>query len=248
MSFKQAVSAGAIPEKLYGLATDVLARLRGNPRIALPHYYDSHVHKGLIRVIDWYFPAVRGERNPDGLAGEYLAVWDEIERGLPPCPQGFLHIDYHVENLMWLPDRDGLARCGVLDFQGAMRGPLPYDLANLLEDARQEIPGALRAAMIARYCEGMSAEEREAFESWYRVLGTQFHCRVAGQFIRLALKDGKERYLQYLPLVTAYLREGLEHPVLQPLQRWFAGQGVGFEAAPVIDAAALKLLVRDDAF
>lgn len=250
-SFKKALGSGGDREGLYALATDVLSFMReqiGPDDITLPRYYDSHVHKGLRRLVDWYIPAVRAERNPDGLAEEYLSVWGEIERALPPCPQGFLHIDYHFENLMWLPGEQGLKRCGILDYQGAMAGPLPYDLANLLEDARVDVGAALRRIMLDRYCTGMSTAEKEIFGAWYRVLATQFHCRVAGQFIRLAVRDGKDRYLAHLPRVAGYLNEGLRHPVLAPLQKWLAGQEIDFNSVPDIDQATIRPWIRDDAF
>ncbi len=246
-SFRKALCNQDNKTKLYELATDVLSHMRKSI-IDLPDYYDSTVHEGHRRVIDWYLPAVRGEQNTDGQVEEYLNIWAEIEQSLPPCPQGFLHIDYHVENLMWLPQNEGLAQCGILDFQGAMRGPVPYDLANLLEDARIDTDKELRRAMLDRFCVEMTPEDKEAFENWYRVLATQFHCRVAGQFIKLALKDNKERYLEYLPRVTNYLKEGLEHPVLQPLQKWFNEQGLNFNEAPIISAAKTNPLIRVDAF
>lgn len=251
LSFKAALGRGMDPALLYGLATDVLIRIRRADAasvLALPSYYDSHVHKGRRRIVDWYAPILLGRRNPDGMAEEYLAVWDMIERSLPSCPQGFLHIDYHVENLMWTGGK-GPACCGILDFQGAMIGPVPYDLANLLEDARTDVAPELRRAMLDLYCAGMGAAERELFENWYRVLATQFHCRLMGQFIRLALALGKPRYLAFLPRVADYLREGLADPVLAPLAGWFRANGIVFDpgSLPHVDADAAAF-IRDDAF
>lgn len=251
ISFKMALDKGVDRDELYALATDVLKFLRVNARIGdieLPEYYASHVHTGRRRLVDWFMPAQRGVLNPDGLVEEYLAVWDQIERSLPPVPQGFLHIDYHFENLMWMPEREDLARCGILDFQGAMTGPLPYDLANLLEDARVDVPQELRQAMLDRFCEGMAEAEEKTFRSWYRVLATQFHCRVLGQFIRLAVRDGKPRYLQHLPRVAGYIQEALKDPVLAPLQAWLQKHNVSFDRLPVIDAVKTKDVIRPDAF
>lgn len=251
VSFKAAMAQGIGRDDLYALATDVLAALRRTARagdIELPSYEPSHVHTGRRRVIDWYMPVVHGRRNDDGAATDYLAVWDGIEADLPPCPRGFLHIDYHFENLMWRADRDGLKRCGILDFQGAMTGPQPYDLANLLEDARVDVPSALRAAMLDRYCADMGRDENAAFRAWYRILATQFHCRVIGQFIRLAVRDGKDRYLVHIPRVAAYIRDGLTDPVLAPLRDWFAGQGVDFTLTAIPAPEVVRPLIRDDAF
>jgi aminoglycoside/choline kinase family phosphotransferase len=186
--------------------------------------------------------------NADGLAEEYLAVWDSIERGLPPAPTGFLHIDYHFENLMWLPEREGIQRGGVLDFQGAMVGPCAYDLANLLEDARVDVPQDLRAEMLNRFCAGMDREQRDTFLAWYRVLATQFHCRVMGQFFRIAVKDGKKRYLAFLPRVAKYIEAGLRDPLLAPLRAWFDRQGVDFTSYSEPDLKRAKELIRSDAF
>ncbi|PJB71966.1 MAG: phosphotransferase [Alphaproteobacteria bacterium CG_4_9_14_3_um_filter_47_13] len=248
VSFKKALENGQDAEALYRLATDVLLRLRDVSCDGLPDYYQSHVHKGRQRIVDWYFPVKRKIKNPEGLVNDYLAVWQQIEKSLPPCPQGFLHIDFHLENLMWMPDQNGLAQGGILDFQGAMNGPIPYDLANLLEDARHDIPLALRRSMIDRYCTDMGAAEKEIFENWYRVLATQFHCRIAGQFIRLAVRDRKDRYLNHLPRVLHYLQEGLTHPVLAPLQQWFATQNIDFKVPPVLNPDEIKKFIRDDAF
>lgn len=250
-SFKMALDAGVNREELYGLATDVLKFLRENAKaddIELPRYYDSHVHTGRRRLVDWFMPAQKGALNQDGVVEEYLGVWDSIEQSLPPVPQGFLHIDYHFENLMWMPERKGFERSGILDFQGAMTGPVPYDLANLLEDARVDVPKDLRDAMLDRFCAGMSAEEETNFRNWYRVLATQFHCRVLGQFIRLAVRDGKPRYMQYLPRVAGYIAEGLKDPVLAPLKSWFDTQRVTFENLPAYDPEKIKHFIRPDAF
>mgnify|MGYP001196619186 CR=1 FL=1 len=250
-SFKQALEQDLAREDAYALATDVLTHMRqavNAETLALPRYYDSHVHTALRRVIDWYLPAIRQQRNADGLAGEYLAVWQQIEDGLPPCPQGFLHIDFHFENLMWRPQRTGLAQCGVLDFQGAMIGPQPYDLANLLEDARVDVPLDIRMNMLARYTSGMDAAERDLFLRWYRILATQFHCRVIGQFIRLAVKDGKPRYLPMIPRLQNYIIEGLKDPILSPLREFFAAQSVSFTEAVDFEPSEIAAFIREDAF
>lgn len=252
LSFKLALEKGLAPgEDLYALATDVLSWLRQNAKvddIDLPEYYKSHVHTGRRRLVDWYIPAVRGQSNPDGLAEEYLAVWDQIEKSLPPVPTGFLHIDYHFENLMWIKDQSGLARCGVLDFQGAMAGPVPYDLANLLEDARVDVPADLRARMLDRYCQSMTPDERSVFQSWYRVLATQFHCRVMGQFIRLAVRDGKPRYMAMIPRVAGYMREGLKDPVLAPLAEWLKAQNIDLSKVDGFQPDVIRPHIRPDAF
>ncbi|NCC21409.1 MAG: phosphotransferase [Alphaproteobacteria bacterium] len=248
-SFKGALERGANASAVYSFATDILRHLGAQALdIDLPDYCESHVHKGRRRIVDWYMPLARGEKIPDGLVESYLAVWNAIESGLPPCPQSFCHGDFHVENLMWFPEGEGLGIAGVLDFQGAMKGPRPYDLANLLEDARMDPGPVVRWAMVERYCAGMSPPERELFKQWYRVLATQFHCRVIGQFVKLAMVHGKPRYLQHLPRLAGYMKESLQDPLLMPLRQWFESEGLDFERGPVLNDRLDPEIIRDDAF
>lgn len=221
-NFKKIMHGAEKSKAAYVLAARVLEHLSTQDcPLELPNYYDSHVHKRHRRVVDWYLPLVRDQKNKEGLIEEYRAVWEEIEQSLPAQRQGFLHIDFHAENLMWVPDETGLKRCGILDFQGAMIGPAPYDLANLLEDARNDVPENIRARILSRFDEELLA--------WYRILGTQFHCRVIGQFIKQAAIDENTSYLPHIGRLQNYLKVGLRSPVLAPLKTWFDEQGVNFE-------------------
>lgn len=237
ISFKEALQTEP-PEELYALAADVLEHLRAQEcDLVLPDYFKSHVHKGHRRVVDWYMPLAHRKQNGEGVAESYLAAWAEVEESLPAPDMGFLHIDFHVENLMWMPGRDGVKRCGILDFQGAMRGPAAYDLGNLLEDARADVPEFIRD-VILKSCD-------EDFRKWYRVLTTQFHCRLMGQFLKMAA-NGKPGYLKCLPRVAAHLQRALEDPLLKPVEDWFDAHDVTFAQVP--EVKDVEKYVRPDAF
>ena len=208
----------AMREKLYILATDILRELAiiGEPD-DLPLYKDSKIHENRRQIVDYYLPVLN--KNAD-LSG-YLNAWDEIEGGLPPCPQGFIHGDYHLENLMYIESNQGLKKCALIDYQDALYGALPYDLVNLLEDARIDVPDDLRKNMIDRYCADMSASDKQDFLKWYRVLGTQFHCRVLGLFIKLSAEQGRDDYLIHTQRLQSYINNALKDPLLLPLKLWF---------------------------
>lgn len=226
---------------LYPLAANVLDHIATqNCPLNLPSYHESSIHKGHRRIIDWYLPLARGAKNEDGMIEEYQSVWKSIEENLPPCPQAFVHVDYHAENLMWLPEEEGLKRCGILDFQSAMIGPAPYDLANLLEDARTDVPIDLQQQILARY--------DEAFRLHYRVLATQFHCRVIGQFIKMALLNDNTNYLQHIPRLEGYLRKALNEPVLAPLKAFFESLKLDFSKPYAFNGGRSKELISSTAF
>lgn len=241
LSLRAALARGRDADEIYALAASVLSHLRERecPQ-GLPDYYASNVHKGRRRIIDWFVPAVKKEKNPDGLAERYLEIWDEIERGLPPPLHGFVHVDYHMENLMLLDGREGVRRCGILDFQGAMHGPVLYDLANLLYDARADMDERVRAVVLSGLDEGQRL--------WVCVLAAQFHCRVIGQFIKFAVRDGNMKYLPHVPRLQACLQKALEEPVLKPLHTFFRELDLDFSSLYVLNVPEISRFIRDDAF
>ena len=127
---------------------------------------------------------------------------------------------------MWLPERDGIKRVGILDFQDALRGPLAYDLVSLLQDARLDVPEALERELLGRYCAARGADSkpfsRDHFVSLYAVLGAQRNSKILGIFARLAKRDGKRGYLGHIPRVARYLERCLAHPSLAQLRRFYA--------------------------
>jgi hypothetical protein len=239
--FRDALDAGENAQTLYTIAKDTLAHIAAQDcPLNLPAYYESHVHRRHRRVVDWFVPLARSRRNETGLIETYKNLWQEIETTLPPCPQSFLHIDFHAQNLMWLPKEQGIKRCGILDFQGAMIGPLLYDLANLLEDARRDVPANVKETLLAPL--------GETEKAWFRILATQFHCRVIGQFIKQAALDENPSYLKHIPRLQNYLYSAMKDPLLQPLKQFFDDLGIDFSApADLNSIPALHVLVAPDA-
>jgi len=239
VDFKQAIERGHDRAELYGLAHDVLHYLSDKvPPFELPDYHKSHIHAGHQQILDWYVPAVRREKNPDGLVEEYWRIWEGIEAQLPPCPRGFMHIDYHVENMILCPDEAGVKRLGLLDFQAGMMGPRPYDLVNLLEDARINVPQDIQDNILNGY--------DEDFKAWYRILGTQFHSRVIGLFVKLPVMVEKTKYLEHLPRLQNYIYQGLQDPILSPIKAFFNDLGVDFNESDAINISDVMTYITDE--
>ena len=131
----------------------------------------------------------------------------------------FVHRDYHAQNLFWLPSRNGVARVGLIDFQDAVAGSQAYDLISLVEDARRDVAPEIAQATTAHYLAAMRAQGTPLDESAYRgqmaVMAAQRNAKIAGIFARLYKRDGKPRYLAYLPRVWGYLNRDLEDPALR---------------------------------
>jgi aminoglycoside/choline kinase family phosphotransferase len=157
---------------------------------------------------------------PQAAHDEYVELWREALRLAElPAPTLVLR-DYHADNLMLLHGRAGVQGCGLLDFQDALCGPASYDLASLLEDARRDVPTALRETMIERYLAAFPAIDRALFRRSATIFAAQRNAKIIGIFTRLWRRDGKPRYLDHIPRVWRFLEADLQEPALRKLAAW----------------------------
>lgn len=125
--------------------------------------------------------------------------------------------DFHAENLIWLPGRDGTARVGLLDFQDALLGHPAYDLVSLLQDARRDLAPGLAERMTRHYLD-LTGRDAEPFAHAAALIGVQRNLRILGVFARLSLKAGKAGYLSLLPRVWGHLTTALSAPGLEAIR------------------------------
>lgn len=220
-TYTRLLGDGADERRLYALAVDVLAHIHRDFRGAtLPPYDEARLLAEAALLVDWYLPAVRGRPTEPALREEYLATWRSVLPLARGAPETLVLRDYHVDNMMLLEGRDGVAACGLLDYQDAVIGPASYDLVSLLEDARRDVPEALRREMLGRYLAAMPGTGREAFMTSYAVLGAQRNAKIVGIFTRLCRRDGKPHYLRHIQRVWRLLEGDVRHAALAPVRAW----------------------------
>ena len=220
-TYTRLLNRGRDEAELYALAIDTLVALQRAAAMPpdLPPYDEATLLAEAALLGDWYAPAILGAPLPAGAREEYLALWrDALALATLPGPTLVLR-DYQVDNLMLL-DRPGIRGCGLLDFQDALAGPASYDLVSLLEDARRDVPPALRAAMTERYLAAFPAMDRVAFLRSASILAAQRNAKIIGIFTRLARRDGKPKYLGHIPRVWRLLEADLQEPALRGIARW----------------------------
>jgi N-acetylmuramate 1-kinase len=211
---------------LFDAAVDVLVAMQRAPGPpCLPVWNTAAMQRtALATLFDWWWPAMFGTPAPDAARRDFADALAAMLTPVAAGPACFVHRDFFAGNLIWLPERTGIRRVGVLDFQGATIGHPAYDLASLLQDARRDIPQSIAERAIARYLAARPELNPAEFLAAYAACAAQRHLRVAGQWVRLARRDRRPGYLAFGPHTWRLLEQAVRDPVAAPLatalDRW----------------------------
>ena len=215
--------------RIYERMTDLLVDLHGHPPPDWVLRLDGRELAHQVGLFAEYYPAAAGAPGKGAEVAEVIAaLHKELAEDLPPV-LGLR--DFHAENLIWR-DADPL---GLLDFQDAVSVHPAYDLVSGLQDARRDVDPAIEAAQIARYI-AATGVDGDRFRAAYALLGAQRSLRIMGIFTRLAQRDGKRRYLAFMPRVWDAIQRNLAHPALAPLAA--ALEGIPGPSPQVIERIA----------
>lgn len=234
----EGVIAGSPPAPMierYQAATDMLAMLHSktlpDTLPLLPHrdyaipIFDTEallIEVGLMP--EWYLPD-RGAAPSEVLQAEFIALWRDLLTSIEVTVRTWVLRDFHSPNMIWLPERDGINRVGVIDFQDTVLGPPAYDVVSLLQDARIDVPEATELALLSRYIKARrtAAPDFDAagFAELYAIMSAQRNTRLLGTFARLNRRDGKPHYLKHQPRIWTYLTRSLAHPRLAEFRAWY---------------------------
>jgi len=235
---EERVVAGEPPvpmQERYETAVDVLVALHqqnlpgalpGTPQAEYripPYDIDAFLIEAEL-MLDWFLPRF-GVRMPADERAQFGALWRQQLQPAIAAPPTWVLRDFHSPNLLWLPQRTGIARLGILDFQDTLMGPGAYDLASLLQDARIDVSEQIEVALLGRYVlarrQHTPGFDHGEFIRIYVTLAAQRASKILGIFARLDVRDGKPQYLRHLPRIWGYLQRSLGHPALKPLRAWY---------------------------
>jgi aminoglycoside/choline kinase family phosphotransferase len=206
---------------LYGAATDALIKIQlASKENELPPYDEAFLRRELNIFPEWYIAKHLGVTLTAKQQAKLEEVFGRILANNLAQPSVYVHRDYHSRNLMAVGDNNP----GILDFQGALYGPITYDLASLFKDAYIRWEEEEIMDWLIHYWEKarkVGLPVREDFGEFYRdyeMMGVQRHIKILGIFARLYYRDGKDGYLKDMPLVMDYLRRASERYIdLKPL-------------------------------
>lgn len=196
-------------DALYGDAMDALLRMQTRMDWHdLPPFDHDVLVRGLEVMPEWFLVRHLGHTPSCDEWDVLEAAFGTIVRNALEQPRCFVHRDYHSRNLL-IVERDNP---GIIDFQGALAGPITYDLASLLRDAyivwpRERVQGWVESYRRRLLDAGVldAGIDTAHFQRWFDLTGLHRHVRVLGQFYRLWYRDGKPGYLADVPTVYHYV-------------------------------------------
>ena len=230
--FARVIEQGMPQEPLYMAAIEALATLHkaGTPPPVISGvagewpmlvYDEVALQGGADLFVEW-LPKYDTRVSFDEAAIEaWHKAWAAVVKSGADGASVMAHRDYHAENLIWLADRQGSARVGMIDFQDAVIAHPSWDLHSLLQDARRDVPAELEAKALEHYFALRPDVDRAVFMADYAGLAALNEARIIGIFARLIARDGKPRYVQFLPRMWAHLNRNLEQPALSAVAQWF---------------------------
>ena len=209
--FAQHLKSTPVDEaKLYGNAANVLRKLHSAPPPIGLTKMTPDIGTGMIDLaFDWAAIDISAELRAS-IENELHQLLTQVD----PSPNTLSLRDFHAENLIWRHDQTGTDCVGLLDFQDAFITHPTYDLASLLRDARRDVQTEMLDDLLYQLNPGANQDaQRLAFH----VMAVQRNLRILGIFRRLAERDGKTRYLDFIPRVETHLRTDLSFPELAKL-------------------------------
>ena len=214
--------ADNIQEKknIYCLIVDLLCSLQ---KLECPtglRYFDNELLcKEIELFVDWYIPYAYKRELKIHEFDEFIEIWQNVLAKQAAMPNCLVLRDYHLENMMYLQERDSFRKIGLLDFQDALCGSPVYDLVSVLEDARFDVTRQDALDLVDYFAEKKELDKFEVLRD-YHILGAQRNCRILGVFSRKYTRDNDDSYLKYIPRVQKYLEYDLSHPDLDQIREW----------------------------
>jgi len=219
LTFREAFQRRLSEDLLYGEVINALTHLHKNVfenKSNLSFYSPELFLREVDLFLEWYGLFFSPQEKED-----FRGLWTEAYHHQPPLPHSLVMRDVMFDNLIWVPSREGFRRCGFIDFQDGVWGPITYDLVSLVEDARRDITPQFSKDMIEIYFKSFPDLNQQDFWASYNLWGAQRCTKILGIFSRLAKRDNKPHYLPHLSRVRALLQRNLSHPSLRALQKWF---------------------------
>jgi len=219
-TFNKALKDNISEVQLYTKAVDALVLIHNSQIPAhIPHYSKKALINEVNLFIEWFCPYA-GIKLSQNSIDEWHSIWNNYLNPIIQENNKLVLRDFHADNLFWLPKRKSHRRVGIIDFQDALIGNISYDLCSLLEDVRREVSDNTKEKILKYFIMRNDIKDISTFIRSYRILTAQRNVKIAGIFVRLAKRDGKNKYLKMVNKAISIFKRSIKKAELSEIINW----------------------------
>jgi len=176
----------------------------------LKQYGYSSFKIEIAEFVDSYFPK---NNISNEIAEEFFDIWGQEFKNLNFNWDSFVHKDFELSNLMYLPKRKGHLKCGIIDFQNAFIGFSGWDIFSLLENPRIYFSDKYNNELIEYFFNKTNQKiNLNEFLNQYYFLNTARQTRVIGRWINLDNNNNNNYYYsKYFNVTIKRLKKSLHN-------------------------------------
>ena len=185
-----------------------------NKKYNIPIYKKEILIKEANLFCDWYARKNLSKSSQYKFSKKFKKIIKKISSNIKLENKFFVHRDFHVSNLMLVDNR-----IGVIDSQDALIGNKAYDLASLIDDVRLKSSKSFKKKIYDFYIKKEKKINIQKFRNDFQILSVLRNLKIIGIFTRLALRDGKKKYLKLIPYARQLISERMkENKIFQDLE------------------------------
>ena len=210
---------------LYKKAIDVLIdiKIKSNQNKSslskLTTYNFEELYRESNLFIEWFIEQKLRMQISNKKREEFYQILQQAFLNIKSQNDTLVLRDYHVDNLILKDHKEPLKQVGLIDFQDALLGSSFYDLASLLEDVRMPLNENEKEELLKYYI-NMTNENYETVLREINFFSLQRNLKILGIFNRLSIRDGKARYLEYLPATFNFIKSNLKSSLFFDMKKW----------------------------
>ena len=218
-------------EQLYRTAIEIIDYLHRNynpnpnKKNGIFDYSEIELVKEARLFVDWYLKEHKQISLKEKSIIEFEIIIANIFKDVAPCRESIVLRDYHVDNLFFLQNRNGLQSVGLIDFQDALAGSPVYDLASLIEDVRRPLNRDLKDRLLD-YFINLSDLSENQIRNEMSFFSVQRNLKILGIFCRLKYRDKKDSYMRLIPNGISFIQNHLNNDNMDDLNKWFKRNNV----------------------
>ena len=185
-----------------------------NKKYNIPIYKKEILIKEANLFCEWYVKKNLPKSSQYKFSKKFKKIIKKISSNIKLENKVFVHRDFHVSNLMLVDNK-----IGVIDSQDALIGNKAYDLASLIDDVRLKSSKSFKKKIYDFYIKKEKKINIKKFRNDFQILSVLRNLKIIGIFTRLALRDGKKKYLKLIPYARQLISERMkENKIFQDLE------------------------------